>query len=54
MKYEYCQIYKGEQMSDIDWLEQINNFGQEGWELVAIVPETEFNTEKAYFKKVIK
>lgn len=50
-KWEY-RIVTSEAEEDMGkWVQRLNAFGDSGWELVGIIPETERNVLGAYFKR---
>ncbi len=51
-KWEYQFITSDENEGIDNWLKRINIYGEEGWELVGIIPETERNFMGAYFKRM--
>ncbi len=51
MKWEYKLIASEEKQDMEQWVERLNAFGDTGWELVGIIPETERNVLAAYFKR---
>lgn len=51
MKWEY-KIVASEDKEDIDkWVERLNAYGDTGWEMVGIIPETDRNVLAAYLKR---
>ncbi len=51
MKWEFKLIASEEKQDVEQWLERLNVFGDNGWELVGIIPESERNVLAAYFKR---
>ena len=50
-KWEYRFIVSEEHEELEKWIERLNAFGADGWELVGIIPETARNFIAAYFKR---
>jgi hypothetical protein len=51
MKWEY-KFTTSESGEDIKvWINRLNAYGDSGWELVGVIPETERNVLGAYFKR---
>lgn len=54
MKWEYCTEVKNLVHTEVEWENDLNYLGRQGWELICVTAESPSANRIAYFKRALK